>query len=287
MAREYYYLVAGLPDIFLDQERKDFNLVKVKEEMQELMHPDDFELVELLFLEYDNFNFLNFLLKRKQEFNELGKFPPEAYNEFEEYFEKFPKYIKDFYSIHQGKAIEDDESEDLDDFSDEKVEKNPEVRFQELFYRFINRFDNQFVKKWFSFQRDFYNILTALNCRKQGLEIASQMVGGGSLVETLVRSQAPDFGIKKEIDYLENLLQITELSDIIERERRLDFLKWDMADEITTFDYFSIEVILAFYIKAGIVYRWIKLDKKIGAEMFKRLVNDLRKTYELPKEFAQ
>lgn len=288
MAREYYYLVAGLPDIFLDQERKDFNLIKIKEEMQELMHPDDYALVELLFLEYDNFNFLNFILNRKQEFNPLGKFPPETYNEFEEHYETFPKYIRDFYTIQNGKSIEEDDSDqEDDDFSGEKVAKNPEVRFQEFFYRFIAKFDNVFINNWFSFLRDFNNILTALNCRKQGLDIAPQMVGSDDLVETLIRSQAPDFGIKKEIDYLENLIQIAELSDIIERERRLDLLKWDMADEITTFDYFTIEVILAFYIKASIVYRWTKLDKKIGAEMFKKLVEDLRKTYELPKEFAK
>lgn len=254
--------------------------------MQELMHPDDYKLVELLFLEYDNFNFLNFILDRKQEFNPLGKYPVEVYKEFEEYLDTLPSYFQDFYYLQKGKVSPDHEIDELSDFSGEKIEKNPEVRFQEFFYSYIKSYDNRFIKEWYSFSRDFNNVLTAINCRKQQIEINSQLVGGGDLVETLARSQAPDFGIKREIDYLENLLQIAEINDIIERERRLDLLKWEMADDITTFDYFSIEVILAFFVKAGIVYRWSKLDKKIGAEMFRKLVEDLRKTYELPKEFA-
>ena len=287
MYREYYYLVAGLPDLFLDQERKDFNLIKIKEEMQELLHPDDYKLVELLFLDYDNFNFLNFILNRKQEYNSLGKFPPEVYDEFEENQESFPEYISTFYSIQKGKSTSQEELEETTDFAGEKIEKNPEVQFQDFFYRYIETFDNRFINEWFSFLRDFNNILTAVNCRKQGFDIAPQLVGGGDLVETLTRSQAPDFGIKKEIDYLEPLLQIADINDIIERERRLDLLKWEMADELTTFDYFNIERILAFYVKAGMVYRWTKLDAKIGAEMFQKLVKDLRETYILPKEFAK
>jgi hypothetical protein len=285
MAREYYYLIAGLPDLFLDQERKDFNIIKLKEEMQELMHPDDYKLVELLHFEYDNFNFLNFLLERKQEYSTLGKFPQEVYNEFEDNIEAFPYYFNSFYSWFKGK--DNDEESDTPDYSGEKIEKNPEVRFQEFFYSSVINSDNQFIVQWYNFLRNFNNILSAINCRKQGADIPPQLVGSGDLVDALSRSQAPDFGLKKEVDYLESLLQIAEINDIFERERRIDLLKWEMADDITTFNYFTIERILAFFVKAGIVYRWLKLDAKIGAQMFQKLVKDLRETYELPKEFAK
>jgi hypothetical protein len=64
-------------------------------------------------------------------------------------------------------------------------------------------------------------------------------------------------------------------------------LKWNVLDELTTFDYFNINKILAFLVKAGMVQRWVKLDAKVGQEMFQKLVKDLRETYELPKEFAK
>ena len=286
MAREYYYLIAGLPDIFLDQERKDFNLIKLKDEMKEMLHPDDFKLVELLFFEYDNHNFQNFLFERKQEFSPLGKFPQEVYNELEENLDSFPEYIRTFYLIYKGKGNSEPPEESLD-YAGEKIEKNPEVRFQEAFYSYIKQFDNRFVNQWFDFIRNLNNVLTAISCRKHDMDIAPQMVGGGELVENLTRSQAPDFGLKREVDYIEPLIQITEINDIIELERRLDLLKWEMADDLTTFDYFNIERILAFFVKAGMVHRWAKLDAKVGAEMFQKLVTDLRETYELPKEFEK
>jgi hypothetical protein len=288
MAREYYYLIAGLPDLFIDQDQKSFDLVKLKDEIKENIHPNDYKLVEQLFLEYDNENFQNFIFERTQEFNPLGKFPQDLYKEFEEHLEVFPKYIQKFYKSFKGKDENDDEElEENDLYHTDEIEKIPEVKFQEIFYEHVKLFENRFLKEWYSFLLLFNNTLSAINCRNDDSDITPQMVGKGEFVEALTRSQAADFGLKQEIDFLEPLLQITEQTDIIERERRLDMLKWDMADEITTFDYFNINKVLAFLVKAGIVYRWSKLDSKIGAEMFKKLVADIRKTYELPKEFEQ
>jgi hypothetical protein len=286
MAREYYYLIAGLPDLFIDQDRKDFNLLKLKDEIRENIHPDDFKLVELLFLEYDNYNFQNFLFNRHQEFNHLAKIPLELYADFEEQIDLFPKYMQHFYLHYKGKFI-DEEEDETPEFTGNIIEKNPEVLFQEQFFTYITSTNCTFLTKWYSFIRDFNNILTAISCRKFGIEVAPQMVGDGELVETLSRSQASDFGLKKEVDFLEPMLVISEIPDIIERERRFDLLKWNVLDELTTFDYFNINKILAFLVKAGMVQRWVKLDAKVGHEMFQKLVKDLRETYELPKEFAK
>ncbi|MDY0199658.1 MAG: DUF2764 family protein [Bacteroidales bacterium] len=288
MAREYYYLIAGLPDLFIEQEQKDFNLLKLKAEIKENIHPDDYKLVEKLFLEYDNENFQNFLFERKSEFNLLGKFPQSLYSEFEDNLKEFPEYMQRFYLTYKGKNNEsDDEAQEDDLYYSDKIEKIPEVKFQEAFYESLKSSENRFLKQWYSFLLLFNNLLTAINSRKSGADSTSQMVGDDEIIEIITRSQAADFGLKREIDFLEPLLQITEQTDIIERERRLDMLKWDMADEITTFDYFNINKILAFLVKATIVYRWSKLDSAIGAKMFEKLVADIRKTYELPKEFNQ
>jgi len=285
MAREYYYLIAGLPDLFLDQERKDFNLIKLKDEIKEHIHPNDFRLVEKLFMEYDNENFQNFLFERNREFNSLGMYSEDLYKEFEENISEFPEYIQSFYNIYKGKnddSEEDDQETDL--YYSDKVEKIPEVKFQEMFYEYMKTSENRFLKEWYNFLLVFNNLQAAISARKAGADIAPQMVGEGELVEIFSRSQAADFGLKREIDYLDTLLQITEQTDIIERERRIDMLKRDMADELTTFDYFNIDKILAFLVKANIVQRWAKLDSTIGAQMFEKLVTDLRESYKMPNE---
>ncbi|NLH57691.1 MAG: DUF2764 family protein [Rikenellaceae bacterium] len=283
MAREYHYLIAGLPDLLIDQDRKDFSLERLRAEMKDHLHPADYKQVEQLFLEFDNANFQNHIFNRNQQFNPDSTIPENYYAELDEHIGMFPSYIQEFYRYFKG-GNEGDEDDDTKVYKS-KVEKNPEVVFQEYFFSYMMGSGNYFISNWYGFLRDFNNVLTAINCRKQGIDVATQLVGEEELVDTLTRSQAADFGLKKEIGYLEQLLQIADMHDIMEREKRIDLLKWSKIDEIVTFDYFNIHAILAFLVKAIIVNRWLKLDAQIGSEMFKKMVNDLRESYSLPKEF--
>lgn len=60
-----------------------------------------------------------------------------------------------------------------------------------------------------------------------------------------------------------------------------------MVNELTLWEYFSTEFVLGFMVKAQIVYRWSKLDPKVGKEMFAKLMDDLRKTYAMPTELSK
>jgi len=114
-----------------------------------------------------------------------------------------------------------------------------------------------------------------------GVDIAGHLVGDGPMVEALTRSQAPDFGLKREVEYIDKLLQITEASSLIEREKRLDVFKWDIADDLAAWDYFNINRIMSFLIKAGIINRWSKLDPAVGEQLFQKLVTDLQSSYQV------
>ena len=67
LKRNYYYLIAGFPDILVDQKKLPYPLIELKQELKYHLHPDDYKLVEYLFLQYDNTNFLNILLKKEAE----------------------------------------------------------------------------------------------------------------------------------------------------------------------------------------------------------------------------
>lgn len=56
-------------------------------------------------------------------------------------------------------------------------------------------------------------------------------------------------------------------------------MRWNKANQITVFNYFDIDWILGFVTKLSLAKRWDALDKKIGAELFRRLVNEVRDTY--------
>lgn len=287
MLRNYYYLVAGLPDLLFDQESRDFNVNSLKQEVKENVHPSDYKLVELLYLPYDNHNFLNALLGRGLEPSSLGSIDSSIFANLDDNVNLLPEYMQKFYYDYTGKKSLSEESEE-EDVSEENFgeEKLVEVKFEEMFFDIALKSSNRFIKSWFTFTRDFNNFLAALSCRKLNLDPAKHLVGKYPLVEAISRSQSADFGLKSEVDYLDKLLQAAELDDMLERERRLDIIKWEMASELTTWDYFNINFILAFFIKAGIVSRWRKLDTKIGEEMFKRLFDDLKSTYNLSASFA-
>lgn len=67
--------------------------------------------------------------------------------------------------------------------------------------------------------------------------------------------------------------------DILARERALDDLMWAKIAELSLFDYFNIDAILAFIAKLHIIDRWLRLDEESGREMFGRLVTEVRGTF--------
>jgi len=287
MMRNYYYLVAGLPELIMDQDRKDFSVNALKQEVKEQVSSSDYRLVEFLHLPYDNDNFLNKLLNRGLEFNDLGSYEKFVFDELDENINQLPQYMQDFYYRFTGKQRSADDAVDQDEQPKDifEVEKLPEIRFLESFYNLALSQNNDFIRYWFSFNRDFNNVLTALNCRRLGVDPATQLVGNNWLTEVLVKSQAADFGLKREVDYIDRLIQATDITDVLERERKLDLIKWDMSVEFTTWDYFNINFILGFFVRAGIVHRWLKLDAKTGEELFRKLFDDLKSSYNLSEKF--
>ncbi len=63
-------------------------------------------------------------------------------------------------------------------------------------------------------------------------------------------------------------------------------LRWSVLEQMTVFEYFSIERIMAFFIKLQIAERWSKLDQEKGEQIFEKLLEDLRSGLDMSKEFS-
>ncbi len=83
-----------------------------------------------------------------------------------------------------------------------------------------------------------------------------------------------------EFDEKPQVLRILSGTDILARERSLDDLMWQKAEELTMLHLFDIDVILAFIAKIKITDRWNKLDPQTGRRMFRTLVEEIRQTRE-------
>jgi hypothetical protein len=272
LKRNYYYLVAGFPDIVLDQKKIPFSIAELKQELKYHLHPDDYRLVEYLFLEYDNINFLNLLQKKEAEFIPLGNYDENFFIDEIKEPEKMPDYMKKFLEAWQEE-------------NPVHPKLSPENQLAWLYYDFMISQKNEFLKEWFTSLRDVKNIFAVYNSRKFGFNIENQMIGDYELTEAAKRTAAKDFGMANELPYIDQIIGIHENPNIVEQELSFDLLKWNYLDRLNTFNYFTIEQILAFVIKFIMVERWTKLDAELSKVIFKKMLNDLENSFQFSKDF--
>lgn len=272
----YYYFIAGLQDIFLDDTELHFPMLDFKHELEEHLKPEDYELAELLFLPYDNVELLRFLNEDYESQNDLGTFTAQDFEvEFSD--EKqgiLPSYMYKFVEIYKDEELS------------KNITKSWETVLTEMYYEYVLQTKNKFLKQWFEFNQNLNNILIGQNCRNHNLEVEKQLIGDNMVSKAILESNAKDFGLDTELPYVSEILALTDNENLLAREKGLDQLKWDKVEEITLFDYFTIEVVLAYTIKLDMAYRWLELDEETGRQMFGKIINDLKSGFEFPKEFA-
>lgn len=283
MFRNYYhYFIAGLPDIFLDDTEVQFQMLDFKHELKEHLRPEDYKLVELLFLPYDNQKLLQFLDENFENTIKLGNYSFEDFEiEFSDLSDRqagdrkgiLPSYMYEFVEI----------------FKDEEKSKNETKSWEnlltEMYYNYVLKTKNKFLKQWFEFNQNLTNILIGLNCKKYDFDTEKQLIGYNEVTKAIVKSNAKDFGLSIDIPYVSDIIVQAEKENLMAREKGLDQIKWDKVEEITLFDYFTIEVVLAYTIKLDIAYRWLELDEEKGREMFSKIINDLKSGFEFSKDF--
>ena len=272
LKRNYYYLIAGFPDIVLDQKKLPFTLVELKQELQYHLHPKDYQLVEYLFLHYDNINFLNILQKKEAEFNPLGNYSESFFTDEIKEPEKLPGYMKKFLEAYR--------------------EENPihpklslENQLTWLYFDFMLEQKNQFIREIFSTIRNVNNIFAIYNARKFGLDVENHMIGDYELTEAAKRTTSKDFGLANEFSHIDEIIGIFENNDILEQEMSIDLLKWKYMTELNTFNYFTIEPILAYVMAFIMVERWMKLDSEQSKQVFKKVLSDLENSIQISKDF--
>ena len=272
----YYCYIAGLPDIQIDNQKSIPAQEDILDELKQILSKGDMALLDLLRLKYDNDNLLKFLANRDAELNPLGKLTSQDWAELIELIDnsdernpvrdaRLLKYVLEFYT-----TIRNEQSEKKIDFAEDFLAA--------LYYKYGMQCKNKFVADWFEFNLNINNILTALTCRKYGWDIKSAIIGDNVVAETIRNSvSARDFNLKAEIDYFDALVSISETANLLDREHRIDALKWNWLEENTFFNSFSIEKVLSFWLRCELMHRWDNLSMEEGAEIFRQMINNLKK----------
>ncbi len=139
------------------------------------------------------------------------------------------------------------------------------------FYKKVLSHPNRFLKLWYSLDLKIRNMKVEHFAKSKPEEEKKNIIEKFS-----IKIDAP---FADDADDNAALMKIFDNRNILEKELELDRLKWRKIGEFTLYNYFDMDVILAFLAKATIVERWRILDPEKGKELFKQLVDEVRGTF--------
>jgi hypothetical protein len=270
MSRSYYYLVAGLPDLLLDESRNVAPLREWLGEIEPQLEGGDRPLLRVVRYPYDNRNIVAALEGGQGEHDERGVFGADELAAEIKHPEGLPAYALTFLEAHR---------EGRQAFAG--LTATDQLAW--LFYEEMFGHANGFVREWFLFDCNLRNLLAALAVREAAerssqdarAALAGAIVCRTDVTEQILKSTAPDFGLAGMAPWSARVLALPR-GDLVASEKGVDLLRWQTLDELTVFSYFGVETVLAFCLKLAMVERWMGLDAAEGKGLLEKLVDELR-----------
>ena len=278
----YYYLIAGLADISLDDSKAPVTVESFRTEVYEALDAADRKVMDMLLMENDCRNLINMLRN--------GSLDEDA-----------PKGLID--AARMEELIVDVKAQEapakdipafmyrfVQEWQDESWREYAafaEDRLWSLFYEYAMSAGNEFVRRWYEFNLDLNNITSAITARKYNLDIQKVIVGSNATAQALRTSGARDWGLSQELDYFDGILRLLDEGDLSQRERKTDLLRWEWLDENTFFNYFTVERLFSYMVRLSMVERWSSLDREEGQRLFRKLIGELKEQTEVPAEILE
>lgn len=275
----YYCMIAGLPDIDLQDTKPGVGIEDMREQCEEVLSEQDKKLLFYFFLHFDCVNLVKLLKDPEAEITQMGNFSLEqlrdlitSAREINFNVHRYPAFMSIFareYAFNKDKAGYFPEDE---------------MAFQFLDYA-IRTCPNRMMRRWYKLILDITNILTAMLARSQGWSVGDFIKGEGEVQEMIRENKTKDFNLGLEFDYIPQLMKIVDEEDPVRKEKMIDAFKWIWLDERTFFEPFDMAAVFAYLCKLEMQERWAKLDVEQGKETFQKIIDDLRSEAQVPEEF--
>lgn len=229
-------------------------------------------------MKFDNANLLKLLKDKEAVTDSEGNYSQDelltlisAVREGDAPDKKYPSYLYEFITAYLALSAEEFyRAEDM---------------LSAYYYAYAMNCGNQFISSWFEFNLNINNILAALAARKYKMDVSQVVVGNTDVSEMIRTSNARDFGLTEMLEYFEPILRISEIEELVEREKKIDLLKWNWMEDAVFFNYFTVERIFVFLLKLEMIGRWISMDKEKGSELFRQIIDKLKDEIQIPAEF--
>lgn len=266
-AKNYYALVAGLREYALDGKAKGFDAAAIVGEILPELTDADAGQVRLLYGFYDCENLIA-LRAGRSAYDPLGNLTREELEEELKSPRRLPEPL-----ARVVRAYNDPEGEDAETVP---TSQRFEASLFAAYYEMCRRRGSRFLREWSEFDRTLRNVAAAVTARAAERPVEEAVVGEGDIEQQLRRSSAADFGLRGELPYIDAVIAaVNDEANLLEKEHKIDLIRWNEALELATFDYFDIDAILSYLVRIGIVARWTRLDAVRGRELFARLISEL------------
>ena len=155
-----------------------------------------------------------------------------------------------------------------------------ESKLGEDFFAAALKHRNRFIRSYFRFDLSLRNAKVRYLNARLGRPAEQDVLTG----ENPDAEDADIEGFRFRVEELDEAGAISDIlaeENLLSREKALDDLVWKKVEELTVFDYFDLEAVLAFVAKLHIADRWLILDPEEGRERFRRLVKEVKGTFNL------
>ena len=269
----YYYLISGLPEVKLLDSKAKYDINEITQNILSNLSNKDVKLFNYFIYQNDNKNLVNAIALSKGLFSPYSvHLEPSIFSkeEIQKYanLSNLPNYMVKF--------LEDNKNTEWENI------RHIENSLLSLYYEEMIQIGNAFIREYALFMRNLKNILAALNGKALGFsgdEISKELIGDYPLISALTKSSAADFGLGREIPYINNIIDTFNSSDKAD-PYNLENVECSLVngflDRLTSIKSFTTDNLFAYYINLTYAVSINGRNEEEGKKHLQTLVNSLK-----------
>ena len=269
----YYYLISGLPEVKLSDSKAKYDINEITQNILSNLSDKDIKLFNYFIYQNDNKNLVNAIALSKGLFSPYSvHLEPSIFSK-----EEIQKYANlSNLSNYMIKFLEDNKNTEWENI------RHIENSLLSLYYEEMIQTGNAFIREYALFMRNLKNILAALNGKALGFsgdEISKELIGDYPLISALTKSSAADFGLGREIPYINNIIDTFNSSDKAD-PYNLENVECSLVngflDRLTSIKSFTTDNLFAYYINLTYAVSINGRNEEEGKKHLQTLVNSLK-----------
>ena len=269
----YYYLISGLPEVKLSDSKAKYDINEITQKILSNLSDKDIKLFNYFIYQNDNKNLVNAIALSKGLFSPyFVHLEPSIFSK-----EEIQKYVNlSNLPNYMVKFLEDNKNTEWENI------RHIENSLLSLYYEEMIQTGNAFIREYALFMRNLKNILAALNGKALGFsgdEISKELIGDYPLIYALTKSSAADFGLGREIPYINSIIDTFNSSDKAD-PYNLENVECSLVngflDRLTSIKSFTTDNLFAYYINLTYAVNINGRNEEEGKKHLQTLVNSLK-----------